>query len=363
MEMSPVIAVHMTAALGALATGPVALWARRAGAQHRPRLHRAFGYAWVTLMLVTAISALFIRDFSLPNLAGYTPIHVLVPVTLVSLFGAFWKLAARQHRRPPRGDARPLHRRLPGGRCFHPAAAALPGPPGLGRRRPGLIPFPTHPDKEHTMSKTLSDQDIERIARRSARARLGWYIHGSVYLAVMTLLAVLSALGGKTWAVYPAMGWGLGLAIHGLVVFFLTDGRGAYERLVDRERERLRCSATRGRGCEWPRCPSRPPTVPCRCSRAFASSRARRPGTCCRPGRSAWPSRCCSSPSRRTGLRAFAGVFAVHRHHHLGGDRPGPAFLSLLARDRLARRCCRDRRWSPWASRPATWSAARWATC
>lgn len=89
------------------------------------------------------------------------------------------------------------------------------------------------------MSKTLSDQDIERIARRSARARLGWYIHGSVYLAVMTLLAVLSALGGKTWAVYPAMGWGLGLVIHGLVVFFLTDGRGAYERLVDRERERL----------------------------------------------------------------------------------------------------------------------------
>ena len=92
MEMNPVIAVHMTAALGALATGPVALWARRPGAQ-RPRLHRAFGYAWVTLMLVTAFSALFIRDFSLPNVGGYTPIHLLVPVTLISLFGAFWKLA------------------------------------------------------------------------------------------------------------------------------------------------------------------------------------------------------------------------------------------------------------------------------
>lgn len=92
MELTPVIAVHMTAALGALATGPVALWARRAGAQ-RPKLHRAFGYAWVTLMLVTALSALFIRDFQLPNLAGYTPIHLLVPFTLLSLFGAFHKLA------------------------------------------------------------------------------------------------------------------------------------------------------------------------------------------------------------------------------------------------------------------------------
>lgn len=92
MQMTPVIAVHMTAALLAVATGPVALWARR-GRTQRPRLHRAFGYAWVTLMLVTTVSAIFIRDFRLPNLAGYTPIHLLVPVTLVSLFVAFWKLA------------------------------------------------------------------------------------------------------------------------------------------------------------------------------------------------------------------------------------------------------------------------------
>lgn len=92
MEMSPVIAVHMTAALGAVATGPVALWARQGRAKH-PRLHRAFGYAWVTLMLVTAISALFIRDWKYPNIAGYTPIHLLVPVVLFGLFGAFWFLA------------------------------------------------------------------------------------------------------------------------------------------------------------------------------------------------------------------------------------------------------------------------------
>lgn len=92
MQLTPVIAIHMSAALAAVALGPVALWARR-GATQRPRLHRAFGYAWVTLMLVTAMSALFIRDTRIPNIAGYTPIHLLVPVTLVSLFGAFWFLA------------------------------------------------------------------------------------------------------------------------------------------------------------------------------------------------------------------------------------------------------------------------------
>ncbi len=88
MQLTPLIAVHMTAALGAVAIGPVALWARK-GRTQRPMLHRAFGYAWVTLMLVTAFSAIFIRDFELPNLAGYTPIHLLVPFTLFSLFGAF----------------------------------------------------------------------------------------------------------------------------------------------------------------------------------------------------------------------------------------------------------------------------------
>jgi len=92
MELTPLIAIHMTAALGALVTGPVALWARR-GSRQRPKLHRAFGYAWVTLMLVTAVSAIFIRDTRLPNLAGFTPIHLLVPVTLAGLAGAFWFLA------------------------------------------------------------------------------------------------------------------------------------------------------------------------------------------------------------------------------------------------------------------------------
>ena len=92
MQLTPLIAVHMSAALGAIAIGPIALWARK-GATQRPRLHRAFGYAWVTLMTVAAASAVFIRDFRLPNLAGYTPIHGLVPVVALMLFLSFYRLA------------------------------------------------------------------------------------------------------------------------------------------------------------------------------------------------------------------------------------------------------------------------------
>ncbi|MDB5913325.1 MAG: hypothetical protein JWP22_2000 [Ramlibacter sp.] len=103
--LTPVIAVHMTAALAAVVLGPVALWARRGRTQH-PLLHRAFGYAWVTLILVTAISALFIRNRHAFNIGGFTSVHLLVPVTFLALFGAFWKLARRDiagHRRIMQG--------------------------------------------------------------------------------------------------------------------------------------------------------------------------------------------------------------------------------------------------------------------
>ena len=101
MQLTPLIAFHMSCAIAATAIGPIALWARRSGAA-RPALHRAAGYAFVLLMLCTAISAFFIRDFKRFNFAGFTPVHLLIPLTLVALFGAFWHLRHKridQHRR------------------------------------------------------------------------------------------------------------------------------------------------------------------------------------------------------------------------------------------------------------------------
>lgn len=84
---------------------------------------------------------------------------------------------------------------------------------------------------------TLSPE-LERTARRRAGLKMGWFLHAGVYLAVNLLLAALSAASGRHWAVYPAFGWGLGLAIHGVVVFLVAGG-GMYENLVERERRQL----------------------------------------------------------------------------------------------------------------------------
>ena len=76
-------------------------------------------------------------------------------------------------------------------------------------------------------------------------AKLGWYIHALVYICVNVMLALMSVMSGKHWAVFPALGWGLGLAIHGLVVFFVTGGAGLHERLIERERATLLASKDR----------------------------------------------------------------------------------------------------------------------
>ena len=85
----------------------------------------------------------------------------------------------------------------------------------------------------------LSPSELDRLARKRAGAKMGWYIHALVYVLVNAGLAALSALQGQHWAVYPAMGWGLGLAVHGVVVFFSLHDLDLLHTLQQRERERL----------------------------------------------------------------------------------------------------------------------------
>lgn len=85
----------------------------------------------------------------------------------------------------------------------------------------------------------LQADELEQLARKRAGAKMGWYIHATVFVIVNLMLAALSAMSGRHWAVFPAFGWGLGLAIHGVVVFLVTGGGGLHARLVQRERQRL----------------------------------------------------------------------------------------------------------------------------
>ncbi|MBP6852823.1 MAG: 2TM domain-containing protein [Rhodoferax sp.] len=86
---------------------------------------------------------------------------------------------------------------------------------------------------------TLSATDIERLAHKRAGARMGLYVHATVYLLVNLGLWTIALLSGRHWAVFPTLGWGLGLLIHAAIVLLAMPGASFYQRLLQQERARL----------------------------------------------------------------------------------------------------------------------------
>lgn len=91
------------------------------------------------------------------------------------------------------------------------------------------------------MTTPLTPEEIERLARKRAGAKLGWFIHATVYVVVNAALLVLSdqMFGHRPWRLAPALGWGVGLLLHGAAVWLLGSGSDLRERMVQKEREKL----------------------------------------------------------------------------------------------------------------------------
>ena len=89
--------------------------------------------------------------------------------------------------------------------------------------------------------QSLSPEEIDHLARKRAGAKLGWYAHAGVYVLVNLFLFSVSlyGFGSRRWSLAPLLGWGLGLALHGVAVFVLGSGSGLRERMVQKERDKL----------------------------------------------------------------------------------------------------------------------------
>jgi hypothetical protein len=88
-----------------------------------------------------------------------------------------------------------------------------------------------------TTAAWTTDPEIERVARRRAAARLGWIVHATVYLLVNGFMLAIASYTGRHGIGFGAVGWGFGLAIHGLVV--LVSSSGLLDRMARAERARL----------------------------------------------------------------------------------------------------------------------------
>jgi hypothetical protein len=83
-------------------------------------------------------------------------------------------------------------------------------------------------------------QDLHTRARRRVGMKIGFAIHALVYVCVNLGLWALASFGDRGhWNVWPLLGWGIGLAIHGFVTLISLRGEGLRERMVASEVERL----------------------------------------------------------------------------------------------------------------------------
>lgn len=91
------------------------------------------------------------------------------------------------------------------------------------------------------MTTPLTPEQIDQIARRRVGAKLGWYVHATLYVLVNLMVFAMSryGFGSRPWSVFPLLGWGIGVVLHGISVFVLGSGAGLRERMVQKERERL----------------------------------------------------------------------------------------------------------------------------
>ena len=95
-------------------------------------------------------------------------------------------------------------------------------------------------------SNTVEREQQLRIARRRAGAKFGFYVHLAIFVAVNTLLYVVNLRAAPEihWHLFPLGGWVIGLAIHGLAVFF--SGSGLRERMVEAEMRKLEAKRSPG---------------------------------------------------------------------------------------------------------------------
>jgi uncharacterized membrane protein len=93
LRASPAIILHVATVVPAALIGTYLIFVSRKGAPW----HRALGYLYLTLMTITAVTTLWIHAL-MPKgpFFGFSPIHLLIPLTLFGVYGAL--RSARAHR-------------------------------------------------------------------------------------------------------------------------------------------------------------------------------------------------------------------------------------------------------------------------
>ena len=83
----------------------------------------------------------------------------------------------------------------------------------------------------------MENQEAYERAKKRVEAKIGFYIHLSVYIAVNILLIIvnISTSPQYLWFKWPLIGWGIGVVSHALGVFVFTSGSAIKEQMIEKE--------------------------------------------------------------------------------------------------------------------------------
>ncbi len=88
----------------------------------------------------------------------------------------------------------------------------------------------------------MENQEIYQRAKKRVEAKIGFYIHLTVYVGVNILLIIinLSTSPQYIWFKWPLLGWGIGLFFHGMSIFVFSGKKlkGIKEKMIEKEIKR-----------------------------------------------------------------------------------------------------------------------------
>ena len=93
------------------------------------------------------------------------------------------------------------------------------------------------------MPKTMTDDEIRKIATHRVRRRRGFYAHLTAYILVnLMLVAIWYFIGdGYFWPMWVMLFWGIGLVFNAVAVFAKGD-IGSERKAIEKEIEKIKKS-------------------------------------------------------------------------------------------------------------------------
>ena len=86
---------------------------------------------------------------------------------------------------------------------------------------------------------TLTQEELYQLATKRLALKKVFCVHLVIYIAVMLLLVVVNLSFSSTlWFIYPLLGWGIGVAIHGFITYSKISSSS--QRKIEKEIKKIK---------------------------------------------------------------------------------------------------------------------------